>query len=100
MTLNWKLFFSHFFVIVISLMVVAITTLLIAPAAFSSHVEHMSNMSKMSSREQQSVKDDLNARFRETLNGALLVAGVAAIAAAVGASWYISLRITRPIKKS
>ncbi len=99
MTLNWKLFFSHFFVIVISLMVVAVTTLLIAPAAFSSHVEHMSNMSMMSSREQQSVKDDLNARFRETLNGALLVAGITAIVAAVGASWYISLRITRPIQK-
>ena len=99
MTLNGKLFLSHFFVIAISLLVVAVTTLLIAPAAFSSHVEHMSNMSMMSSHEQQSIKDDLNARFRETLNGALLFAGIAAIVAAVIASWYISLRITHPVQK-
>ena len=41
---------------------------------------------------------EFDAAFRQSVNSALILAGITAILSAVGVSWFVSQQITRPIR--
>lgn len=102
MSLSWKIFLSYVVVVAIGLLVLAISTAYVAPETFSTHMNNMhgqtggmmngSNMLGL-------LEDDLGDSFRESVNSALLQAGIAAILAAGVVSWLIGQRIVRPIRQ-
>ena len=102
MSLVWKLFVSYLMVVLVGLVVLATSTALLAPVAFSQHMESVmgsgtSNMQGMMGGDIGMAELDVN--FRQSLNTALLIAGVAASLAATMISLYVSQRIVRPIRK-
>ena len=104
MSLIWKFILSYLVVIAVGLLVLALTTAFIAPADFSQHMGNMRGMSGatmpgMMSSAMQNFEDAANTNFRQTLNNALLIAGVAATLVAAALSWYISQRIVQPIRQ-
>ncbi len=99
MNLGRKLFLSYLIVIAVSLVVLAISTAFVAPVSFSHHIEMMMGrpMSGRMMGGMVSLLDDIQESFRQALTNALILAGGAAIIAAILTSWFISRRITRPV---
>lgn len=95
MRLSYKLFASYMAVVVVGLVVLSIATAFVAPANFSEHMRHIggSGNGMMGQR-----MVELEANFRDALNNALLIAGVAAGLTALGVSWFVSQQIIRPIR--
>lgn len=99
MKLSYKLFVSYLVVVLIGLVVLSISTAYVAPASFSQQMNHMGgNLSAMMGGHRLELMDELEASFQTSLNGALIIAGVAAALAAAGVSWFISNRIVSPIR--
>ncbi len=121
MSLRNKLFLSYLVVIAALLLLMAAATALIAPAAFSGHVmmmpgrghhadetsvsgEDSPGNGMMSGRGTGVMEefmldygDELAEGFRASVGEALLVAGLAALVVAAGASWYVGGLILRPL---
>lgn len=121
MKLTGKLFFSHFLIVAVSVLGLAVSTAYIAPADFSQRMlmgghigENASGQRGMMMRGQQSgdgetpgmlmdstvksVNDAINNEFRQSLNNALWKAGAVALVAAVVISLVVSRRIVNPIR--
>jgi histidine kinase len=100
MKLAWKFLFSHIFVVLIGVLVLAETTSYMAPLTFERHVENMHNLTNHHTEmSAQLLADELNQNFRDALNGALILAFIVSIGAAGLVSLYISRRITKPIQQ-
>lgn len=99
MKLSHKLFVSYIVVVMIGLFVLSIATAYVAPANFSQQMTHMrGNRLGMAGQHMVELDTELEASFRDAINNALLISGLAAILAAVGVSWFVSQRLTRPIR--
>ncbi|GAB4576382.1 MAG: ATP-binding protein [Anaerolineae bacterium] len=117
MSLRWKFFLSYLAVIAVALITLGIATALLAPADFSGRVRQMAMphnppalgispdgrpmMGAMRGGMMISIaelEEELNASFRESVARAMWLAGLMAIAAAAGASLFLSLRIVEPIR--
>lgn len=99
MKLSYKLFFSYILIVFIGLVVLAISTAFVAPVNFSEQMTHMGhNLSNMMGQHRIELTTELEASFRNALNSALIIAGIAATLAAGGVSWFVSQRIIRPIR--
>ncbi len=96
--LGLKLFFSYLVVIVVGLLVLATTAELAIPAAFAQHMAgmapSMSGMMGNNSPMGQSLYGNFRAGVMEALAWALL----AAIAAAVIVSWFVSRQVVTPLQ--
>ncbi len=104
MSLAWKLILSHLAVIAVTLLLLASLTAFVAPADFSLHMNQMqgtlaNGMQSMMNTTLQAYNDDISITFRQSLNNALLIAGIVATLVGLGLSWYISRRIVQPISK-
>ena len=102
MSLIWKFFLSYVIVVAVGLLVLAISTAYVAPETFSTHISkmHGSGAGMMNGNNMLSLlEDDLGDSFRESVNSALLQAGIAATLAASLVSWIVSQRIVRPIRQ-
>jgi signal transduction histidine kinase len=111
MSLAWKFFGSYLVVVAIGLLVLAVSTAFVAPAAFSAQMEHMSSMGEGMGHNHmmggaaanqatlQTIDQELKANFRKAVNSALLKAGIAAILAAGAVSWLVSQQVTRPLRQ-
>jgi signal transduction histidine kinase len=102
MSLGWKLVISYLIVIAVGLLVLALSTAFLAPVDFSRHMANMQGMLHVGSggmmgADRTAFEAELDGGFRDALNRALLMAGVAASLVAAGLSWYISRRIVQPI---
>lgn len=99
MKLSYKLFFSYLLIVFIGLVVLAISTAFVAPATFSERVTHMGNhLANMMGQRRLELIAELQTSFRNSLDNALIIAGIAATLAAGGVSWYVSNRIVNPIR--
>ncbi len=101
MSLVWKISLSYLIVIAVSLLVLAVSTAFIAPIDFSRHMGDMAGMMQDSQRSIMGtpLEIDIDASLRDTLNRALLAAGMAATIVATVLSWYVSQRIVGPIRR-
>ncbi|MBZ0297167.1 MAG: HAMP domain-containing protein [Anaerolineae bacterium] len=99
MKLAHKLFVSYIVVVIVGLVVLSIATAYVAPANFSQQMTHMrGNRFDMAGQHMVELDIELEASFRDAINNALLISGLAAILAAVGVSWFVSQWLTRPIR--
>lgn len=100
MRLASKLFLSYLAIAVLTLLTLGIAASVLAPQNFSRMMhydaEHM--QSRGMSGMMGTVDDDLDATFRESVNSALVVAGIVSVIAAVVVSWWVSRLIVRPIR--
>ena len=104
MSLTWKLILSHLAVIAATLLLLGLLTAFVAPADFSLHMNQMQgsltdSMQSMMNTTLQAYNADIATSFRQSVNNALLIAGVVAALVGLGLSGYISRRIVRPIGK-
>jgi signal transduction histidine kinase len=112
MRLGWKFFVSYLIVLAVGLLVMSLSTAYVAPGTFSSHMENMSGMhldeeshgmgmmgQQNSSTVMVASREDLKASFRQSVNSALFKAGIAAMIAAVVATWLVSLWLVRPLRQ-
>ncbi len=113
MSLSWKLFLSYLGVIAISLLILSLSTAFVAPVTFSEQLQHIPRMMGggppggvppgfqrgQAAALLQTLEAELDANFRQAVNGALVLAAVAATLAAGATSWTISRRIVRPIRE-
>ncbi len=99
MNLSRKLFISYVLVVLIGLLVISVATAFVAPANFSDRIMHMrGNGAGMMEQHVAELDVEVENRFREALNTALLIAGVAALLASLAVSWLVSQQILRPIR--
>lgn len=99
MKLSYRLFLSYIFVVLIGVVVLAISTAFVAPANFSEQMTHMGRgSSSMMDQHERELNAELEGSFRNSLNNALAIAGVAAILAAGGVSWFVSSQIVKPVR--
>lgn len=99
MKLSQKLFISYLVVVLIGLTVLSIATAFVAPASFSEHMRYRGGRnSGMMGQHMDALDAELENDFREAVNTALVIAGAAALVAALGASWFVSQQIIRPIR--
>ena len=99
MKLSYKLFISYVVVVVVALVVLATATAFLAPANFSQQMTHMRGSgSGMMGQRMAELDAQLEASFQDAVNNALVIAGTAAILAALGVSWFVSQRIINPIR--
>jgi ABC-type Fe3+ transport system permease subunit len=99
MKLSYKLFVSYIVVVMIGLVVLSIATAYVAPVNFSQQMTHMrGNRFGIAGQHMVELDTELEASFRDAINNALLISGLAAILAAVGVSCFVSQRLTHPIR--
>ena len=105
MKLSRKLFLSYLLVMTVGLLVLAISTAYVAPITFAQQMGYMgggAGQGPQRGMNQQDRQDEINAQieanFRTAVNDALLWAGIAAVAAAVVVSWFISRQIVNPLR--
>ena len=100
MKLSQKLFLSYVIVVLIGLVVLSAATAFVAPVNFTDIMHHMrGNGAGMMMGERLTDLDaEFEAAFRQSVNNALVLAGIVAILAAVVVSWFVSQQITRPIR--
>ena len=100
MKLAQKLFISYAIVVLVGLVVLTIATSFVAPASFSERMLHMrgNGTGMMMGEHLTELDEEVDASFRAAVNIALAISGIAAIAAALGVSWFVSQQITRPIR--
>lgn len=104
MKLAWKLFLSYLVVVIVGGGVLVVATAYVAPINFSSYMHGMGRgamMGRGQHREEldAALNEEIEASFRSSVNNALLISGIAAVGVAGLVSWYISQRITRPIRQ-
>ena len=103
MKLAWKLFFSYLFVVFVGAGIIVVSTAYGAPVEFSRQVEHMQGMGNQHQRGMgtmlQDLESELNASVTRSVNAALLRSTLIASLAALGVSFFVSQRITRPIRQ-
>jgi histidine kinase len=101
MRLATKLFLSYLAIAVLTLLTLAIAASLLAPQNFSRMMHH-DDAEQMSGRGMSGMMDtldsDLDATFRQSVNNALLVAGIVSVITAGVLSWFVSRRIVKPIR--
>ena len=99
--LGLKLFISYVAVVLIGVVVLALTTSLSAPAAFERHMAGMSAMmsggNMMGGRSMFDM--DLLSNYTASIRESLSLAAVAALAAAVITSYWISKRVVTPVQR-
>ena len=100
--LAWKVFLSYVIVILIGVFVLASATSFSAPAAFDRHLAGMGAMmagagGMMGSS--QKLETDLFSSYQASVTEALTLAALAALIAAIAASFLISRQIVGPIQK-
>ena len=99
--LGLKLFISYVAVVLIGVAVLALTTSLSAPAAFERHMSGMSAMmsggNMMGGRSMFDM--DLLSNYTASIRESLSLAAVAALAAAVITSYWISKRVVTPVQR-
>ncbi|RME48998.1 MAG: sensor histidine kinase [Caldilineae bacterium] len=111
--LGLKLFLSYMLVIVVGIVVLASAVETVAPTAFDRHLSEMAAMMAnmpggmggmgmgmgMMERQTTDLELDLFTNFRKAVNEALLRAALAAFAAAVLTSIFVSRRIVTPVRE-
>jgi signal transduction histidine kinase len=96
--LAWKVFFSFVVVILVGVVVLATATSLLAPAAFDRHMAGMMSGNNMMGNV-QSLETELFANYQASITEALSLATIAALIAAVLASFLISRQVVGPIQR-
>jgi signal transduction histidine kinase len=96
--LAWKVFFSFVVVILVGVVVLATATSLLAPAAFDRHMAGMMSGNNMMGNV-QSLETELFANYQASVTEALSLATIAALIAAVLASFLISRQVVGPIQR-
>lgn len=98
--LGAKLLASYLAIIIIGVVVLILASQFVLPAAFSRHMLGMGMMNGMMGAQGSSspnAMSDLYVDFRASFNEALMYAALAAMAIAVGLSFYLSRNIVAPI---
>jgi histidine kinase len=99
--LAWKVFLSYVLVVLVGVVVLATATSLSVPAAFDRHMVGMSAM--MSGGDMmgnaQPMEMELFANYTASVNEALSLAAIAALIAAVLASFLISRQVVNPVQR-
>ena len=100
MNLSRKLFLSYLVVVLIGLAVLSAATAFVAPANFTDLMHHMRGRGAdlMMGEHMTELDAEFDAAFRQSVNSALILAGITAILSAVGVSWFVSQQITHPIR--
>lgn len=99
MKLSHKLFVSYLVVVMVGLIVLSIVTVFVAPVNFSQQMTHMrGNRYGMGSQHMNELDAEIETSFRNAINNALVISGLAASLAAVGVSWFVSQRLIQPIR--
>lgn len=93
--LVWKLFLSYVTVVLVGVIVLATATSLSVPASFERHMTGMSNMMGNSAH----LELELFASFQSAVTEALSLATMAALIAAVLASFFISRQVVEPVQR-
>lgn len=96
--LGIKLFISYLIVILVGVLVLASAVELAVPSAFERHLAVMSAMMSSMMGNSLSVETDLFINFRRAVTEALTLAALAASAAAVLASVFISRQVVAPLR--
>jgi signal transduction histidine kinase len=94
--LSWKLFLSYLVVILVGIVVLASAAEFAVPTAFD---RHMAVMAQMMGGRSMMMGMDLFANFRNAVTEALSLAAVAAFAAAVAVSVFVSRRVVLPVQE-
>lgn len=99
--LGWKIFFSYLVVIGVGIIILLSATEFVIPRAFDRHVAAMASM-MMGMMGDMVVEAELNANlfdsFRDAMWEAITFAGIAATAAAIAVSLFISRQVVAPIR--
>jgi signal transduction histidine kinase len=93
--LGIKLFFSYVVVILVGVLVLSTTAQLVIPSSFERHMVGMSGTMGHNSGMQQNMYSNFQAAVME----ALAWATMAATAAAIIASWFVSRQVVTPVKQ-
>lgn len=99
--LVWKVFLSYTLVVLVGLVVLATATALSFPAAFDRHLAGMSAMmaGKNVLGDDQAMEQELYDSYTTSVNEALSFAAIAALIAAMVASFFISRQVVNPIQR-
>ena len=100
--LAWKVFISYVLVILVGVAVLATAASISAPSAFDRHLASMSSMmsgSGMMGGSPLPLQNDLYAGYQAAIIEALSLAAIAALSAAVFASYFISRQVVGPVQK-
>ncbi len=98
--LAWKVFLSYVAVILVGVIVLATAASFSAPAAFQHHMADMSSMmSGGMMGNGQTTQADLFSGYQMSVTEALTIATLAALVAALAASYLVSRQIVGPVQK-
>jgi HAMP domain-containing protein len=99
--LAWKVFLSYVVVVLVGVVVLATATSLSVPTAFNRHMAGMSAMmsGNSSSGNAQLLETELFSSYQAAVSDALTLATVAALIAAVLASYFISRQVVGPVQR-
>ncbi|HEX7557515.1 MAG TPA: ATP-binding protein [Leptolinea sp.] len=99
--LAWKVFLTYVIVVVIGVVVLATATSLTIPAAFDRHMAGMSAMmsGNIMSGDAKSLELQLFSNYRAAVFEELSLAALAALIAAVLASYFISRQVVGPVQR-
>jgi len=100
--LAWKLFLSYVVVVLVGVIVLATATSLSAPAAFDRHMAGMSALMAGGNNmmgNAQPLEMELFTNYQASVTEALTLATLAALVAAVIASYLVSLQVVGPIQR-
>jgi signal transduction histidine kinase len=99
--LAWKVFLTYVLVILVGILVLATATSFSAPAAFNRHMADMSAILSNNNRmgNSQMMVADLFNGYRAAVTEAISLAAIAALIAAVIASFLISRQVVFPIQR-
>jgi len=103
--LAWKIFLSYVVVVLVGVVVLATATSLSAPAAFNRHMAGMgammsgNNMTMAGVGAAQLLEMELFSNYQAAVTEALSMAAVAALVAAVLASFLISRQVVEPVQR-
>lgn len=99
--LAWKVFLSYVVVVLVGVVVLATATSLSVPAAFDRHMAGMSTMMSGNNMmgNTQTLEMELLSNYKASVNEALSLATVAALIAAVLASFLISRQVVGPVQR-
>ena len=99
--LAWKVFLSYVLVILVGVIVFATATSLSVPVAFDRHLAGMSSMMSGNNMmgNANSIELELFSNFQASIIEALSLATIAALIAAILASYFISRQIVIPVQR-
>ena len=97
----WKVFLSYALVLLVGVVVLATATSLSFPAAFDRHLAGMSAMMAGQNvmGDDQSMEQELYDSYTTSVNEALSLAAIAALIAAMVASFFISRQVVNPVQR-